>query len=91
MAFIGGSHGRPYAEPETNVRKNRLTVKPGRIERDATVRSPRGRSRAEQVIDLIDHGVEELHFYTMIRADLVFAICRLIGLRAKPKVAAEAA
>ena len=39
---------------------------------------------AEQVIDLIDHGVEELHFYTMNRADLVFAICHLIGLRAKP-------
>jgi methylenetetrahydrofolate reductase (NADPH) len=36
------------------------------------------------VIDLIDHGVEELHFYTMNRADLVFAICHLIGLRAKP-------
>ncbi len=39
---------------------------------------------AEQVIDLIDHGVEELHFYTMNRADLVFAICHLMGLRAKP-------
>jgi methylenetetrahydrofolate reductase (NADPH) len=46
---------------------------------------------AEQVIDLIDHGVEELHFYTMNRADLVFAICHLIGLRPKPKVEAEAA
>jgi len=46
---------------------------------------------AEQVIDLIDHGVEDLHFYTMNRADLVFAICHLIGLRAKSKVAAEAA
>jgi methylenetetrahydrofolate reductase (NADPH) len=46
---------------------------------------------AEQVIDLIDHGVEELHFYTMNRADLVFAICHLIGLRAKAKVEAEAA
>jgi methylenetetrahydrofolate reductase (NADPH) len=39
---------------------------------------------AEQVIDLIDHGVKELHFYTMNRADLVFAICHLVGLRAKP-------
>ena len=39
---------------------------------------------AEQVIDLIDRGVTELHFYTMNRADLVFAICHLIGLRAKP-------
>ena len=38
---------------------------------------------AEQVIDLIDHGVEELHFYTMNRADLVFAICHLVGLRAR--------
>ncbi len=46
---------------------------------------------AEQVIDLIDHGVEELHFYTMNRADLVFAICHMIGLRPKPKVEAEAA
>jgi methylenetetrahydrofolate reductase (NADPH) len=39
---------------------------------------------AEQVINLIDHGVEELHFYTMNRADLVFAICHLVGLRARP-------
>ncbi len=39
---------------------------------------------AEQVIDLLDHGVEELHFYTMNRADLVFAVCHLVGLRAKP-------
>ena len=46
---------------------------------------------AEQVIDLIDHGVEELHFYTMNRADLVFAICHLIGLRPRPRVAAAAA
>ena len=46
---------------------------------------------AEQVIDLIDHGVEDLHFYTMNRADLVFAICHLVGLRAKPKAAAAAA
>ena len=38
---------------------------------------------AEQVVDLIDHGVKELHFYTMNRADLVFAICHLIGLRAQ--------
>ena len=45
---------------------------------------------AEQVIDLIDHGVEELHFYTMNRADLVFAICHLVGLRAGPPRAAPA-
>jgi methylenetetrahydrofolate reductase (NADPH) len=43
---------------------------------------------AEQVIDLIDRGVQHLHFYTMNRADLVFAICHLIGLRAKGSAAA---
>ena len=43
---------------------------------------------AEQVFDLIENGVEELHFYTMNRADLVFAICNLIGI--KPAVAQAA-
>ena len=42
---------------------------------------------AEQVIDLIDRGVQHLHFYTMNRADLVFAICHLIGLRARGAIA----
>ncbi len=42
---------------------------------------------AEQVIDLIDRGVTHLHFYTMNRADLVFAICHLIGLRARGTIA----
>jgi len=42
------------------------------------------------VIDLIDHGVKELHFYTMNRADLVFAICHLVGLRARPAPVARA-
>lgn len=36
---------------------------------------------AEQVLDLIDRGVTDLHFYTMNKADLVYAICHLIGLR----------
>ena len=36
---------------------------------------------AEQVLDLVDHGVSDFHFYTMNRADLVFAICHLLGLR----------
>ena len=38
---------------------------------------------AEQVLDLIDRGVTDFHFYTMNRADLVYAICHLMGLRAK--------
>ncbi|HXD83093.1 MAG TPA: methylenetetrahydrofolate reductase [NAD(P)H] [Rudaea sp.] len=35
---------------------------------------------AEQVFDLVDRGVTTFHFYTMNRADLVFAICHLLGL-----------
>ena len=44
---------------------------------------------AEQVLDLVDHGVTEFHFYTMNRADLVYAICHLLGLR--PEAAQAAA
>jgi methylenetetrahydrofolate reductase (NADPH) len=36
---------------------------------------------AEQVFDLVDHGVEDFHFYTMNRAEVTFAICHLLGLR----------
>ena len=36
---------------------------------------------AEQVIDLVDRGVTQFHFYNMNRADLVYAICHLLGLR----------
>ncbi|TCD14342.1 methylenetetrahydrofolate reductase [NAD(P)H] [Oricola cellulosilytica] len=37
---------------------------------------------AEQVFDLVERGVTDFHFYTMNRPDLVFAMCRLIGIRA---------
>ncbi|MEZ5839546.1 MAG: methylenetetrahydrofolate reductase [NAD(P)H] [Hyphomicrobiales bacterium] len=36
---------------------------------------------AEQVFDLVNHGVKDFHFYTMNRADLVYAICRLLGVK----------
>ena len=35
---------------------------------------------AEQVLDLVDHGIRQFHFYTLNRADLVYAICHLLGL-----------
>ena len=35
---------------------------------------------AEQVSALADQGVDEFHFYTLNRAELVYAICRLLGL-----------
>ena len=37
---------------------------------------------AEQVLDLVDRGIHHFHFYTLNRADLVYAICHLLGLRA---------
>src|ERR1700730_6556313 len=36
---------------------------------------------AEQVLDLVDRGVTDFHLYTLHRADLVYAVCHLLGLR----------
>ncbi len=36
---------------------------------------------AEQVLDLAAQGVRDFHFYTMNRAELVYAICHLLGIR----------
>ena len=44
---------------------------------------------AGQVQKLAKHGVDTFHFYTMNRADLVFAISHLLGIR--PKSAQKAA
>jgi len=38
---------------------------------------------AEQVLDLVDRGMTDFHFYTLNRADLAYAICHLIGIRPK--------
>ncbi len=45
---------------------------------------------AEQVSDLASQGVREFHFYTLNRADLVYAICHLLGFRPKTPVMEEA-
>jgi methylenetetrahydrofolate reductase (NADPH) len=39
---------------------------------------------AEQCCRLRAHGVDEFHFYTLNRAELTRAICRLLGIRAAP-------
>ena len=44
---------------------------------------------AGQVQKLAKHGVDTFHFYTMNRADIVFAISHLLGIR--PKGAKKAA
>ncbi len=47
---------------------------------------------AEQVLGLADQDIREFHFYTLNRADLVYAICHLLGLRpAKALTEAKAA
>jgi methylenetetrahydrofolate reductase (NADPH) len=46
---------------------------------------------AEQVLDLVDRGITDFHFYTMNRADLVYAICHLLGMRPAKPLPAEAA
>ncbi|MFN3868082.1 MAG: methylenetetrahydrofolate reductase [NAD(P)H] [Hyphomicrobiaceae bacterium] len=35
----------------------------------------------EQALELVEHGIKKFHFYTLNRADLVYAICHLLGLR----------
>lgn len=45
---------------------------------------------AEQVLDLVDHGVKDFHFYTMNKADLVYAVCHLLGVRAETGAGAKA-
>ncbi|MBX3548984.1 MAG: methylenetetrahydrofolate reductase [NAD(P)H] [Xanthobacteraceae bacterium] len=44
---------------------------------------------AEQVNDLRQRGVNEFHFYTLNRSELVYAICHLLGIR--PDAGASAA
>jgi methylenetetrahydrofolate reductase (NADPH) len=36
---------------------------------------------SEQVLGLAAQGIKDFHFYTMNRAELVFAICHQLGLR----------
>jgi methylenetetrahydrofolate reductase (NADPH) len=45
---------------------------------------------AEQVLDLVDHGIRQFHFYTLNRADLVYAVCHLLGLRPSPPAVVDA-
>jgi methylenetetrahydrofolate reductase (NADPH) len=43
---------------------------------------------AEQCRRLQEEGVDEFHFYTLNRADLIVAICHMIGVRAEAARAA---
>ncbi|MTH99549.1 methylenetetrahydrofolate reductase [NAD(P)H] [Roseibium sp. RKSG952] len=61
------------------------------LKNDAETRKLVGVSIAcEQVMDLVDRGISDFHFYTMNRADLTYAICHMLGMghQAPEKVAA---
>jgi methylenetetrahydrofolate reductase (NADPH) len=45
---------------------------------------------AEQCRRLHANGVHEFHFYTLNRADLIVAICHLLGIRAAKSAAVSA-
>ena len=46
---------------------------------------------AEQVMELAAQGVTDFHFYTLNRADLVYAICHMLGMRPRKAAQQEAA
>ena len=45
----------------------------------------------DQVQRLRQHGVQEFHFYTLNRAELTYAICHALGIRAQPAAPQPAA
>ena len=45
---------------------------------------------AEQVLELVENDVTDFHFYTMNRADLVYAVCHLLGVRPSKEHGADA-
>ena len=58
---------------------------------DATTHLVAAAVATEQVMDLVDEGIKKFHFYTLNRADLVYAICHLLGLRPLKAAKADAA
>ncbi len=46
---------------------------------------------AEQVLGLAEQGVRDFHFYTLNRANLVYAICHLLGIRPGEETGTHAA
>jgi methylenetetrahydrofolate reductase (NADPH) len=43
---------------------------------------------AEQVRVMAADGIDQFHFYTLNRADLTYAICHILGVRAKKEIPA---
>ena len=71
----------------TNVPKWMFDLFEGLDDDPATRKLVAASVAAEQCRALHACGVKEFHFYTMNRADLCFAICHILGVRAQPRVA----
>jgi methylenetetrahydrofolate reductase (NADPH) len=50
-----------------------------------------GSVATEMCVRLAEEGYSDFHFYTLNRADLVYAICRVLGVREVPPAPVEAA
>ena len=62
------------------------------LEKDAETRALVAAAvAAEQVNDLVERGIDDFHFYTINRAQLVYAICHMLGLRGVDTTAVGAA
>ena len=76
-------------EVERHLRRLKVEL-PRRLEFD-TPQGVAATVAAELCRKLYAGGVKQFHFYTLNRAELSFAICHLLGLRARPEVARVAA
>jgi methylenetetrahydrofolate reductase (NADPH) len=89
MPVLNFDQARSFAEKCEATVPDWLARRFEGLDRDpATRRLIAAAVAAEQVLELLDRGVSEFHFYTLNRADLVYAICHLLGLRPEPAQAA---
>ena len=73
---------KKFAEPCGTHVPQALAERFAGLENDAETRKLVAATvAAEQVNDLRQRGVNEFHFYTLNRSELVFAICHLLGIR----------
>lgn len=55
------------------------------LDEDAETRKLVGAAVAyEQIMDLVDRGITDFHFYTMNRAELTYALCHMLGMSGNP-------
>jgi methylenetetrahydrofolate reductase (NADPH) len=82
LPVLNFSQVKKFAEPCGTYVPQSLADRFAGLENDAETRKLVAATvAAEQVNDLRQRGVSDFHFYTLNRAELVFAICHLLGIR----------